>query len=244
MNTFRELFFVFAVVAFAMASLIQCGDWFEALFFSFTLLVIATSLLLSIAQTGPKRFFWIGFSVTALGYLIFAQVPDQSRDENSFAFDNNLPHMRYAGPEFTTQLLRFAYMKSRRCELDYLSPQSSDGLFCIQDEGVTSGGAVQGVAATKGQNGTPNKGGLTNAQYDALVDSITKKFAPLPYPGYSGVVVYYGVGNDFPTFMRIGHCCWALLFGWLSGHVCKLIASIASRIENKKPIAVSAMKTA
>ena len=254
-----ELLIVVSIICFSITSIGQSTDWFETMFYSFTIGMILIAVAMSIARTGQRRCFWMAFAASTFLYLLLAHIPNFAENEDSFAYEYGLPRLRYDGPEITTQLLRYAYEKSRNCDLyNVISPSRNGGggVFSLQDASPSQqdsndpfggsdqsdssrGGFGGGVGGSfGGQNSDdPFGGGVTEADFKPLIDLIRSKGdadgTTLPFPpGTGGIVSARGIvsvrreiEDDFAQFMRIGHCSWALLIGWVSGHFCMFIAS-------------------
>ena len=260
-----ELLIVVAVVCFSVASIRQSSDWFLTMFFSFTIVVILFSMAMAIGRTGQRRCFWSAFAISSFAYLLLAHVPHVPHDEDSFAYEYDLPRFRYDGPEVTTQLLRYAYEQSHECELSLdSSGRGSGGVFSLpdqpqfetqqdEDDPIGSGGGFGGQSSGGGGFGGQSSGGgggfggqfareIKESDFDALIE-LVKKSVPADdwadwadttdsnkvFPSNAGGIrpVYRGpdIEDDFAQFMLIGHCSWALLIGWISGHFCSFVAS-------------------
>ena len=253
-----ELLIVVSIICFSIASIRKSTDWFETMFYSFTIGMILLAVAMSIARTGQRRCFWMAFAANAFLYLLLAHIPHLDEDEDSFAYEYDLPRLRYDGLEITTQLLRYAYEKSHDCDLDNtISPSRNGGggVFSLQDASPSQqnsddpfggsdqsdssrGGFGGGVGGSfGGQNSDdPFGGGVTEADFKPLIDLIRSTDpedwddvdgTTLSFPPNGGgiVSVRREIEDDFAQFMRIGHCSWALLIGWVSGHFCMFIAS-------------------
>ena len=137
-------------------------------------------------------------------------------------------------------LVEMAAVESLVCKMQVLRNKSSDDPFGGSDQSDSSrGGFGGGVGGSfGGQNSDdPFGGGVTEADFEPLIDLIRSKGyadgTTLPFPpGTGGIVSARGIvsvrreiEDDFAQFMRIGHCSWALLIGWVSGHFCMFIAS-------------------
>ena len=223
-----ELLIVVSIICFSIASIRQSTDWFETMFYSFTISMILLAVAMSIARTGQRRCFWMAFAANAFLYLLLAHIPHLDEDEDSFAYEYDLPRLRYDGPEITTQLSRYAYEKSHDCDLDNtISPSRNGGggVFSLQD-----------ASPSQQNSDDPFGGGVTEADFKPLIDLIRSTDpedwddvdgTTLSFPPNGGgiVSVRREIEDDFAQFMRIGHCSWALLIGWVSGHFCMFIAS-------------------
>lgn len=253
-----ELLIVVSIICFSIASIRQSTDWFETMFYSFTIGMILLAVAMSIARTGQRRCFWMAFAASAFLYLLLAHIPHLDEDEDSFAYEYDLPRLRYDGPEITTQLLRYAYEKSHDCDLDNVisssrnggggvfslqdaspSQQDSDGLFDGSEQSDSSRGGFGGGEGGSfgGQNSdAPFGRGVTEADFKPLIDLIRSTDpedwddadgTTLSFPASGGGIVSVPreIEDDFAQFMRIGHCSWALLIGWVSGHFCMFIGS-------------------
>ena len=255
-----ELLIVVSIICFSIASIRQSTDWFETMFYSFTISMILLAVAMSIARTGQRRCFWMAFAANAFLYLLLAHIPHLDENEDSFACEYDLPRLRYDGPEITTQLLRYAYEKSHDCDLEnVISPvrNGGGGVFSLQDarpwrqdgddpfgesdQAESSGGGFGG-GRFGGQNSDDPFGGNNNSvvtvsDFEPLMELIKSTIDPedwvdgdgiaLSFPANAGgiVSVRRQIEDDFAQFMRIGHCSWALLIGWVSGHFCMFIAS-------------------
>jgi hypothetical protein len=193
-----ELLCVVAVFAFATVSLSRADELFEILFFNFTLVVIFFSLVMAIGRSKNARAFWTGFFAASSLYLGFAQLPD---------YFNYSP--RYEAPEFTTKLLRWAGQE--------LHPVAFD-----PETGSLSGG---GVFSIQGKSDTP----LGDSMEDPFLSS--PGFEPklsINIQGGQTVVTQQSGQAMVPLadpllFMQIGHAAWALLFGWIAGHLSRIV---------------------
>ena len=253
-----ELLVVVAVVGFSITSIRQSSDWFLTMFFSFTIAVILFSMAMAIGRTGQRRCFWSAFAISSFAYLLLAHVPHVPHDEDSFAYEYNLPKVRYDGPEVTTQLLRYAYEQSHECELSRDSlVRGSGGVFSLPDEPQfeTQQDEDDPTESRGGFGGQSDGGGFggqsfwSDKDFEKLIELTKKtvssdKWVEVPdsektFPSNAGGIrpkvpaanvirsTYTGPGieDDFAQFMLIGHCSWALLIGWISGHFCSFVAS-------------------
>ena len=130
-----EFLGVIAVISFSLASFRHSDQWLESLFFPLTIGIILFSVAMALGRSDERKFFWLAFAITSFGYLIFAHVPYESRAEDSWAHQHELPWMRYDGPELTTQALRYAYSESHQCYLDNVFSEPDD-----DGDDVPSGG--------------------------------------------------------------------------------------------------------
>ena len=194
----RELFAITGVIAFGTVSLLRSDQLYETLFFSFTLLVILTAFLLSIAVQAGGRVFWIAFAATSSLYLGLAHVPDS---------EGFVP--RHYGPEITTQLLLLVY-NWPNAETDQYYP---GGAFSVQDDPFA--------------NGSPPAMPDKPRDFDDLISDVTEIIGPdiEPFPPNLQLIVGGGqrISDDSVSFMRIGHSAWALLIGWIAGHFTRAI---------------------
>lgn len=214
-----ELLIVVGVIAFAMVSLNRADPLFETLFFSFTLLTILAAILMAIGRRGGARAFWIGFAVTSSTYLAFAHLPDS---------EESVP--RHNGPEITTQLLRHAFNWLHGDEDgSSLSPPSGIGFFSVPDDRTASRDSDDPFAAD-----SPDESTVTpNPTFDDLIDLIDIPIAESddrePAASSANLNLVFGGGQrvissgDSTAFMRIGHCAWALLLGWIAGHFTRYV---------------------
>ena len=119
-----ELMVVVSVLSFGCVALTQADPLFETLFYSFTAALVLVSVLMVVGRTLEKRAFWIGFGITLVSYLVFAN----GEDANGIA-------PRHQGPEITTQLLRlsFNWIHAGEYELEDV-PKGNGGMFSVEDK--------------------------------------------------------------------------------------------------------------
>lgn len=191
-----ELLVVVTLAGLVSIGMLQGGRTWETVIFSLTLGVLLVAILLAIGATVERRKFWLAFAVAAGSYLAFAHVADEN---------DVVP--RRDGPEFTTRVLCWTVQQLH----DDLSPEEvrtdlgggglGGGLFSV---GVFDD-VARIPAVDEGNDDDP--------------------FGPAGKPDILGITVRQGRGvqvvepPDLNSQFRIGHCGWALLFGWLSGHL-------------------------
>jgi hypothetical protein len=102
-----ELILLISAMALTIGCLREPDEFHESIYFSFVLIAILVSIAMAVGRAKAQRSFWVAFSVVSIGYLSFAHLPDA--DELS---------PRQDGPEFTTQLLGWAYYEGLGDSLD------------------------------------------------------------------------------------------------------------------------------
>ncbi len=81
--------------------------------------------------TRSTRVFRAGFALASGSYLFFAHCPDEA---GGFARSRHWSKsLRYDGPEFATQVLRYGYEKSRGHDAPGSVLPAAGGIFNIQD---------------------------------------------------------------------------------------------------------------
>jgi hypothetical protein len=236
-----ELFIVISVASFACAALSRPEGIMESLFYSFTLLMILVSAVLCIAQCGARRCFWAGFLLCSGSYLFFVHQKPQNVGLN--------PYVQTDGKLATTQLIYISY---RGLFGESAWVPSHGGVFCIQSgsKGLHANDGVQSseIGQDPKKNDAPfSKNSDENAENGRDVSDLINRIQDTSNPeertdsadgaaaSAPGLRIFYAGGQQvmpqpstrgFPHyygFVVIGHCCWALLFGWLGGHLAKWV---------------------
>ena len=136
-----------------------------------------------------KRRFWLAFTFVGWAYLGLSHFAGFSEAPVK-AYDAPLP--RHNGPEITTQILRFALAK--------LHPTAFQPVYSLR----RGGGAGGGLFNVNTQFGGMGDGSRSTTDPETLSDRIRQPI----------------IANDTCiSFMRAGHCTWALLFAWIAGHL-------------------------
>src|SRR4029079_5645784 len=76
-----ELFGLPFVAALGLGALARSGTLLEPVFFSLTLGLLLAAVLLTIALSGERRFYWIGFAIAGIAYLWCVSTPVESSGE-------------------------------------------------------------------------------------------------------------------------------------------------------------------
>lgn len=200
-----------------------------------------SALFLAILKRAGARAFWIGFLIVGCSYIAFSKLPD----EKGYS-------PRAAGPEFTTRLSVFVFEKLDKSRLEdqkeqpnlsliYVGGQvvsddeedlilGSEGSGEIKDEFQTAESKVNSTTGNGFGGGGTTEQGVTGRDFQPLIDSVwdsgidVESSSILPYPANVNLIVsypFYVVG--FTRFVATCHYAWALLFGWIAGHLSKVI---------------------
>jgi len=234
-----ELILFVSATALTITCLIKPDELHETIYFSFVLIAIVLSIAMAIGRAKAQRSFWIGFSVVSIGYLSLAHVPDAAEYSP-----------RQSGPEFTTQLLEWAFYEAVDVQFDdpfsFFSPHQQDP-FADGDEGGVDdpfaddvSGGLEGGLEGPGTNDPPTRISFDDPFRD---DADSDLQSPLPdddkeeheeegwidtgmglgtIQAFSATTICVA-GSDAGSFFRIGHSAWALLLGWFAGHLAQFI---------------------
>lgn len=214
---------VVSIVCLVTMGMVQGGRMWETVIFSLTLGGVRLGVVFAIGMTAERRQFWLGFAVAAGSYLAFVHLADNY---------GAIP--RRDGPEFTTRVLFWSVQKLH----DDLSPDivrmagrgnMSGGMFSVADIGPDGPSRVfkidQGGGLSPDAGMTDLVPGRMSRMYQP--DSATSGTTT----GFAMQIMSTGEPLDLTPQFRIGHCGWALLFGWLGGHLsswlCRRSASLA-----------------
>ena len=211
-----ELIIVLTVAVGAFACLQQSTWLAETLFINFTFGTILLSLTLAIGMRGAGRVFWIGFLSTSVLYLVFAAVPDE-----------NDRSPRLVGPEFTTSISNWA-LKRVFPELwnevqEVWGIPVVGGLFSVSDTLVAeqflpiqdSPEDLNGEQVNPFDSGEDENLSEVVGSWEDI--SGVGQIKPFPV----NLICYAGSDSSRSghRLMAIAHSVWALLLGWIVGHV-------------------------
>lgn len=232
-----ELIVFVSAAALTVNCLVKPDEMHETIFVSFTLIAILVSIAMAIGSAKAQKSFWISFSVIAVSYLAFAHIPD---------VDENCP--RQYGPEFTTQVLAWAFYEADDPFAKVDNPFADEMNEGMGESQLTIDSTDEDPFGDDPFGDDPFKDGNSPAddpmeaaetiadgdiplitaiqllveevEPDRWVDTGSGLGTIKPYTATTICVV--GTGEPEP-FFRIGHSAWALLLGWFAGHLAQFV---------------------
>jgi len=232
----RELLLVASVLGLTCVSLVQSDAFWAMVYISSTLITILIAILSAIATHGKRRVFWIGFSISAVAYLVgMPRLQEYYRPSGEFITPTN-------------QLLEWTHLQLHPAYPRQVPPTGgpgglggvggTGGMFSISESGRLSSNKKPSLVVISNHpptfqdwinpfdssDGNPFDGnpfGNSNNPFGENSKAPSDESDNVEaQSGDRGRVYSEG---DKGRFFYIGHCAWALLFGWLGGHFTCLV---------------------
>jgi hypothetical protein len=205
----RELFILVAVAAVAIASLKYANDQWLAIVAGVTMVVISIVFIIAIVDRGSRQAFANGFALTMVVYAA-AVLTGWSASGFGQTQVKNVEFDHWEGRLATTRLLRYVY--SAVDSSGYYDIASGKELAGFDPSDPANRGKIGWGGGGIGGGGGFGGGGIVGGKAPSV--------SYLQFP---------------PTekFMPIGHCWWALLFGYVGGHFACYVYGRRMRDEQK-----------
>lgn len=206
----KELFIVVAIVGVCIVALIEARLFWESLVFSLTLLVLAFTAVAAVAGNVKSRPYCLAFFVLTASYLLLAHTPDGQ---------GNCP--RQIGPEVSSLIIKEVYDRSRAFSKVAEPDKRSSG--SAANDTRNSIDVTDNPFGGGSSTNNPFSGVENGEDVAAIIQTIANNSAE-----NTSLDVSYGgqrvvSDEDLSAFMRIGHCAFGLLIGFVGAIIVRYI---------------------